>query len=155
MTNENRKQFFYWLGVLVLPFFWSWFTLARGRTRWARVIAFGWMLLLGSWLFVHREPFGEQLALIQITLPMVIIWITIGLWVWLAVRIMPKPATFIEWIVPLVMLEELLGAINAPNGFSKMIGHPMPWVLWILPLLPAALHLLVEPVANWLRRISR
>ena len=149
MTSKKRQQFFYWLGVLVLPFFWSWFTLAQGRTRQARVIAFGWMLLLGSWLIVHRDLVGEQLALIQITLPAVIGWSTIGLWVWLAFRIVPKPATFIEWIVPLYILTQLFDV--ASNAFCGMIGHPIPLILWCFPLLPVALHLLVEPVAHWLR----
>jgi hypothetical protein len=44
--EEPRQRLFFWLGVFVLPVFWSWFTLGRTYTRSQRVVAFTWLALL-------------------------------------------------------------------------------------------------------------
>jgi len=56
MPIKNRRtQFFFWLGVFVLPLFWSWFTLALTFTRRERAIAFLWMSVFVVWLVHERN----------------------------------------------------------------------------------------------------
>ncbi len=50
IKEDERRQFFFWLGVFVLPLFWSWFTLSRKHTRRERVAAFLWLAVFGIWL---------------------------------------------------------------------------------------------------------
>ena len=45
--NDSRKvSIMLGLGIFFLPYIFSWFTLRQGHTTLARVISFGWMILL-------------------------------------------------------------------------------------------------------------
>lgn len=49
-TEKRRVGFILGFGILVMPFIFSWFTLRKGHTKVARLVAFSWLvfLLIGS-----------------------------------------------------------------------------------------------------------
>ena len=50
--RDSRGRDFFWLGVFVLPLFWSWFTLSSKFTRRERVAALLWMGVFAGVLLI-------------------------------------------------------------------------------------------------------
>lgn len=49
LTKEKRNilvTILIWIGILAFPFLFAWFTLQRKYTKFERVLAFGWLLLV-------------------------------------------------------------------------------------------------------------
>ncbi len=101
--KDQRKQFFFWLGVFVLPLFWSWFTLAKAFTRRERLIAFLWMPVFVVWLLHQRSAVAGELQTVSITYPAVLGWLTVALVVWLFFRI-----RFVPTIIEIIVLIDVL-----------------------------------------------
>ncbi|WP_300931710.1 hypothetical protein [Prosthecobacter sp.] len=81
--NDHRRQFFFWLGVFVLPLFWSWFTLSKKFARRERFVAFLWLAVFGIWLLHQRSALADQLETLSIVYPAILGWVTVALYVWL------------------------------------------------------------------------
>ena len=141
MTNR-RKQTFFWLGVFVLPLFWSWFTLTKAFTGRQRFVAFFWMAISVIWLIHQRSSVVDGWQLVSITYPAILGWLTISLFVWLIFRIGFFPVTIIEIIV----LIDALAVLHPSILFVDRIGQPFNWQWLIPPLAIALAHLAVEPL---------
>lgn len=85
--SDQRRRLFFWLGVAVLPVFWSWFTLGRRFSRWQRKLAFGWMGLYLVLLACAHEWFvsrGGLLAADPHGVPVAFMWwMVLGVTCWL------------------------------------------------------------------------
>jgi len=146
--KDQRKQFFFWLGVFVLPLFWSWFTLAKAFTRRERLIAFLWMAVFVVWLLHQRSAVAGGFQTVSITYPAVLGWLTIALFVWLLFRI-----RFIPTIIEIIVLIDLLAVFHPSTVFADRTGQPFDWQWLLPPIIVALAHLTVEPLER--RRISR
>lgn len=139
--KDHRRQFFFWLGVFVLPLFWSWFTLSKKYTRRERVVAFLWLAVFGIWLLHQRSALVDQFETVSVVYPVILGWVTVALFVWLFFRGGCFPVTIIEVIV----LMDLLAVIHPSILFVDLVGKPFEWV-WLLPAgIAIFMHLTLEP----------
>lgn len=139
--KDQRKQLFFWLGVFVLPLFWSWFTLAKAFTRRERLIAFLWMAVFFAWLLHQRSSVAAELQTVSVTYPAVLGWLTVALVVWLLFRI-----RFVPTIIEIIVLIDVLAVFHPSTMFADRIDQPFDWQ-WLLPPVVVALaHLAVDPL---------
>ncbi len=143
IKKDERREFFFWLGVFVLPLFWSWFTLSRKHTRRERVAAFLWLAVFGVWLLHERSALAERFETLAFVYPAVLGWVTVALYVWLFFRSgFPTNITFIEVIV----LVDVLGVIQPSIFFVDRVGQPFKWE-WLLPAgIAVVAHLVHDPL---------
>ena len=147
--KDRRTQCFFWLGVFVLPVFWSWFTLGKAFSRRERLIAFLWLAVFGGWLLHQRDAVVGQLQTASVTYPAVLGWLTVALGVWLFFRI-----RFVPTIIELIILIDVLAIVRPSMLFADRMAQPFDW-RWLLPPVIAALaHLAVEPIRRWRTRRS-
>ncbi len=146
---EPRERLFFWLGVFVLPVFWSWFTLGRAFTRSQRVIAFTWLALTLGWMIWEWQSLATHWTLLTIGYPIVIGWLTFSLLAWLCYRLGMRPPSLFEVLLLVFVFGPHLTHLMAP--FYVAIGQPFT-VSWLLPpFILALLHLMLEPVNRWAR----
>lgn len=144
--QEPRERFFFWLGVFVLPVFWSWFTLGRAFTRRERVVAFAWLAVSACWVGFQWQALEEHWTLLTIGYPIVIGWVTFSLLAWLGYRLGMRPSTLIEVVFWVCVGPYFL---HLMDPFYLAVGKPFT-VFWLLPpLILALLHLMLEPVNRW------
>lgn len=141
--KDHRRQFFFWLGVFVLPIFWSWFTLSRKFSLRERWVAFLWMAVFAGWLVHQRSMMAERFEMVSVVYPVILGWVTVALYVWLFFRSgFPTHITFIE----LIVLVDVLGVIHPSILFVDLVGRPFEWK-WLLPALIAVVaHLVLVPL---------
>lgn len=140
--QTSRGRFFFWLGVFVLPLFWSWFTLSRKFAMRERLVAFLWVAVFVAWLLHQRSALAERFETVLIVYPAILGWVTVALYVWLFFRGGCFPVTLIECLV----LVDILGCIQPPTLFVSLVGKPFEWG-WLLPAGIALLaHLTLEPL---------
>lgn len=148
-AQEPRERRFFWLGVFVLPVFWSWFTLGRAFTRSDRVVAFSWLALTACWADWQRQSLAAHWTLLSIGYPIVIGWVTLSLLAWLCYRLGLRPSTLIEIVFLVCVIGPYLMHLMDP--FYVAVGQPFT-ASWLLPpLILALLHLMLEPVNRWAR----
>ncbi len=138
--RDERTKFFFWLGVLALPVFWSWFTLARSFSRRERFAAFAWLaitlgLLAADWAAV--QEFG---ALVVYGYTIFFGLLTMGLWLWLVFRIGYRPT-----LIEVLGLFLIFGGTHPSLLLQANVGHPFSWGWMLPPLILSILHLLVDP----------
>lgn len=139
--KTSRGRFFFWLGVFVLPLFWSWFTLSRKFTRRERIVAFLWLAVFGMWLLQQRNALADQFETLSFVYPAILGWMTVALYVWLFFRT-GFSVTFIEIIV----LVDVVEVIQPSILFVDFVGQPFKWA-WLLPAgIAILLHLTLEPL---------
>lgn len=143
IKEDERRQFFFWLGVFVRPLFWSWFTLSRKHTPRERIVAFLWLAVFGVWLLQQRSSLAERFETLAFVYPAVLGWVTVALYVWLFFRVgFPTNITFIEVIV----LVDVLALIHPSIFFVDRVGKPFDWE-WLLPAgIAVVAHLVLEPL---------
>jgi len=141
--KDQRTKFFFWMGVLALPVFWSWFTLRRSFSRWERFAAFAWLAITVGLLAADWSAAQEFGSLVAYGYTIVLGLLTMALWGWLAYRIHIR----ITWIEALLLFFILGGApLNTLLfSFEKSVDLPFSWAWVIAPLIPAVLHLLLDP----------
>lgn len=136
-----RGRDFFWLGVFVLPLFWSWFTLSRKFARRERVAAFLWMAVFAGVLLLQRRALAEQFETLSVVYPVVLGWVTVALYVWLIFR-----SGFSVTPIEIIVLVDVLGVIQPSILFVDLVGKPFEWK-WLLPALIAVVaHLVHEPL---------
>jgi len=140
--KDRRTQFFFWLGVFILPVFWSWFTLRKGFARRERAVAFLWMTAFLAWVFAHWSAAVRHWDEIAIVYPAILGWLTIALAVWLPFRIGLRPVSIIE----LIVLVDIIAMLHPDTFFVGRYHQPFHWLWAAAPLAVALLHLAVKPL---------
>lgn len=139
--RDSRGRDFFWLGVFVLPLFWSWFTLSSKFTRRERVAALLWMGVFAGVLLIQLSALEERFETLSMVYPVILGWVTVALYVWLFFRC-GFPTTLIEIIV----LVDVLSLVHPSILFVDRVGKPFEWE-WLLPALIAMVaHLVLEPL---------
>lgn len=139
--KNRRTQFFFGLGVIVLPVFWSWFTLARGFSNRERFAAFAGMAVTLGFLAANWPALEEFGSLVAYGYTIVLESLTLALWAWLVYRIGVR-ITLIEGF----MLFFVFGNPRLFFDLQHDVGRPFSWLWFVPPLIPAILHLLVDPI---------
>jgi hypothetical protein len=96
-------------------------------------------LLAANWPALQR--FG---LLVAFGYPIVLELLTIALWVWLAFRTGVRITWFEGLILFLVLGDHLLFFLL--QHIQHNVGQPFSWAWLVPPLIPAILHLLVDPI---------
>ncbi|WP_395747652.1 hypothetical protein [Prosthecobacter sp.] len=143
--KDHRRRFFFWLGVFVLPLFWSWFTLSRKFTWRERGTAFLWLAVFVAWLLHQRAAAMDRFESVAFAYPVILGWVTVALCVWLLFRA-GFPATIIEILV----LVDVLAVAHPSILFVDRLGKPFEWSWVLVPLAAALGHMIPE----W-RRLCR
>jgi hypothetical protein len=154
MHANFRRDFFFWLGVVILPAFWSWFTLGGKHSKVARMLALGWLVLFAAIVFRTWPEMAGHYQFAVANLQFVSIAISGALFGWLAMRI-----AFRLGCPPVV--DVILFCFLAPAIFPLVssMGHRMLERICSQPLgqehmlailVPALLHLSLEPVQKGL-----
>jgi hypothetical protein len=149
--RDTRERTFFWLGVFVLPVFWSWFTLRRGFGIRHRVAAFSWLLVTIGLIFCGRESLLERWSLVTVGYPLVIAWLTIGLAAWFCFRVGLFPLTILEVFFLFIVFAPT--ALHLMNPIYRAIGSPFEWAWLLPPVIFAVLHLCVDPTERLFRRL--
>lgn len=145
----RRGRFFFWVGLVILPIFWVWwmrppyFSDAQRRAGWC------WTWIHLKLLMLFHQPLGERALSALYGWEWVLGWITFVLWLWLALRLFRLDQLFCGYLI--------LGEVVVPmlHLYVPSLRH-MPQalltalaLLFFTPVLPAALHLLVQPARRW------
>lgn len=147
--QTRRGRFFFWIGLIILPVFWVWwmrrpyFSDAQRRAGWC------WTWIHLKLLLYFHVPLGERAVSALYGWQTVLGWITLALWLWLGLRLFRLDQLIFGFF--------LLGEVVAPmlQLYLPFLRHmPLALVealalLCFTPVLPAALHLLVEPARRW------
>lgn len=140
-VRDSRGRDYFWLGVFVLPLFWSWFTLSRKFTGRERVAAFLWMAVFAAGLVHQRGALMERFDTLSVVYPVVLGWVTVALYVWLIFR-----SGFSVTPIEIIVLVDVLGVLHPSILFVDLVGRPFEWE-WLLPaLLAVVAHLVLEPL---------
>jgi hypothetical protein len=150
--RRTRARLFFWLGLLILPIFWIWWMHKRSFSRTERLIGWTWTsAYTATAAFFHQELAEYITSYLSIGHPVVAMWITIGLGVWLMGRNRAFSATLFEiFFLFLVLGASLMRAMHDILMSSVQMGSPFH--IWILPIIPAIIHLLITPDWGGLRR---
>jgi len=154
--KDFRAKFFFWLGVLVLPIFWAWFTLSKVFTNGERRLAFGWLVIYGAAAAWKWQGLAVYLELLPIGYPLVIFWLTAALYGWLFIRIGWRFGEFSSvdaWVgllIAAIMPLDRLDQLQAPMRGLIMKGALFSCTCLLLPLIAVALHWLLNPAWKFL-----
>ncbi len=150
--KDRRRQFFFWLGVFVLPLFWSWFTLAKGFTWRERLVAFLWLGVFVAWLLQQRSALVERFEMVSFVYPAILGWVTVALFVWLFFRIAHFfSVTFL--VIVFILAVVFFGGIHRSTFFVDRLETPFQRGWLLLPGLAVLAHLALEPLG--LCRLSK
>jgi hypothetical protein len=143
--RDTRERTFFWLGVLVLPIFWSWFTLDPRFNRAQRLLAFSWLTVTVVMAYACRGVLSEHLAFAVLGYPVIAGYLTVALTGWLLYRA--------GALTSVTLFEVLfLGVIFGPylryfmDPYVHVVGHPNAIYTWVLPLILSVAHLLLDPL---------
>jgi hypothetical protein len=150
--RRTRARLFFWLGLLILPIFWVWWMNKRWFTRTERIFGCTWTAAYTSTaVHFHKELADYITTYLSFGHPVVAVWITIGLGVWLTGRNRAFSATLFDiFFLILVLGAPLMRAMHEMLVSSVQLGAPFH--IWILPTIPAIIHLLITPDWGGLRR---
>ncbi|WP_050030274.1 hypothetical protein [Verrucomicrobium sp. BvORR034] len=135
-----RGKIFFWLGIVVLPVFWIFWMNSRQFARhqiraaqiWTGIYAAALIGIPAAYDRVHAFLWAFSQISFQVGLV---------LWVWLFLRTM-SIGTFVLFFLVSIDIIAIMSSLIVP-WLAKLAPHPSSLVFI---LLPAAMHLLVEPV---------
>lgn len=136
MHANFRRDFFFWLGVVILPVFWAWFTLGKRFPRWQRYLAFTWMVAALAVVAATWSRMQERYEILAHNVPVIALCVTWGLSVWLFLRLAEVPLPFQLWALAI--------ASSSPfviSWMDRLAVQPFAWSGVILPFVPGLLHL--------------
>lgn len=144
-----RGKFFFWLGVVVFPLFWVLWMSPRqftsrqmdGSRIWA--VVYGLALLL-------VPAFNDRLHTFLWSFSQISFQVGLVLWIWLFLRTMPF-WTFVVFFLVSIDIIAITSSLMLP-WVMKQAPHP---AAMIFILIPAVMHLLVEPVRGSTRQTAR
>ena len=99
---------------------------------------------------LHRELANYVTTYLSVGHPIVAMWIAIGLGGWLFFRLHERPTILEMFFLMMVLAPSLSQAVHVFLMALVQRGSPL-WI-WILPTIPALLHLLITPDWGGLRR---
>ncbi len=120
--QTSRGRFFFWLGVFVLPLFWSWFTLSKKFAWRERVVAFLWLAVFVAWLVQQRSALVERFELVPFVYPAILGRVGVALFVWLFFRISHFFSVTFKAIV-FVLAVAFFGGIHRSAFFCGSPGN--------------------------------
>lgn len=151
--RDRRSAAFFWLGVGVFPVFWSWFTMGKQFPKWQRNLALGWMLVVCTAFVVTWPQMAGRYYLPPFKLPSITGTLTVALWVWLALRLFSLGQLLMLFIVSIDIIA-IVASLCVP-AYHRLSAAGFSPVMALLPLIPALLHLAVEPGRRLLEKIEK
>ena len=148
--RDTRERTFFWLGVFMLPMFWSWFTIRQEFTSRQRVAAFSWLAVTIALAVTRWEQLTQHWSFITVGYPLIIAWLTFGLAGWFCYRVGMFPRTLFEIVFLFLFFAPT--AHYLLNPFYRAIGTPFNFRWLVPPLIFAILHLCVDPSKRLYRR---
>ncbi len=144
-----RGRVFFWIGLVILPVFWVWWMRPAYFSR--RQRAAGWMwtgcYLVG--LIVGRQFLSERLDALAFSYSSVAVQVGMVLWLWWALRVFSVGQIIVVWLVSVDVIA-ILASLWIPT-MSR--AGPLPGLVIFL-LVPAVLHLMLEPYLRWRRELT-
>ena len=145
-----RGRIFFWIGLVILPVFWIWWMrpphFSLRQIRYARL----WTLVFFALAILawHREPsFRDRIAIAGANYGYLSFQVGLALWVWLLFRTLKVADIILLFIVSMDAIA-MLASLSGPM-FQKFGSHPSSLAFVVLP---ALIHLLVEPAKSKLKR---
>ncbi|WP_395748249.1 hypothetical protein [Prosthecobacter sp.] len=150
--QTRRGRTFFWIGLGVFPVFWVWWMNARQFTseqmRAARVwtglyvvaVVVAWWMVPEFRMRVNHLPWNYSFIAYEVG-----VW----LWIWLLFRIVKLPANVMGFVIWLDIISMFFHSFRPV--LNLLPQHPLA-LLWIL--IPATVHLLVEPVRLYEARLK-
>lgn len=153
MHANFRRNVFFWLGVVILPVFWSWFTLSRKHSRLDRCVAFGWMAVVLSVLVLTWPEVAERYHLVLANLQFISLAVGGGLLVWLILRGIHRNGCppFIDAVVFCWMIA-LFSGTPYQRTLQQLCEQPLGFVHAMVILVPALFHFTLGPVQKGLEK---
>jgi hypothetical protein len=142
--RDRRSAAFFWLGVGILPVFWSWFTMGRQFQKWQRHLALGWLLVVLGMVVSHWAPVEARLEMLALTFPIIPLCVTCGLFAWLFLRIAEMPLPF-----QVLVFGVLSHSYLVISTLDRLAIQPFAWAFAFLPIVPAFLHLALRRERLW------
>ncbi|RBP46152.1 hypothetical protein DES53_102538 [Roseimicrobium gellanilyticum] len=148
MHANFRRDFFFWLGVLILPVFWSWFTLGPKHSKLSRGLAFGW---LAGFTVVVVLTWPEMVGHYQFALAnlqFISIAVGGGLFAWLVLRHIYHTGcpSFIDIVVFCWVVAVFTGSPASEQALENFCQQPLGFAHAMAILVPALLHFTLAPV---------
>ncbi len=147
--QTSRGRFFFWIGLIILPVFWVWWMRAEYFSRTQRRAGWMWTVCYLGTLILCKDLVGERLQALIFSYSTVSLQLGAVLWLWLLFRVFSFKQLVFLYLVSVDVIA-MLASLWVP-ALSRM--EPSP-TCWIFPLIPAVLHLLVEPVHRWRKKID-
>jgi len=148
--HTRRGRFFFWVGLVILPIFWVWWMRPPYFIDTQRRAGWCWTWIhLNLLLMLFHQPLGERALSALYGWEWVLGWITLVLWLWLALRLFRLDHLF---FIYLMMGEVVAPMLHLYLPFLRHMPQALITILALLfftPVLPAALHLLVVPAREW------
>ncbi|WP_038165420.1 hypothetical protein [Verrucomicrobium sp. BvORR106] len=147
-----RGKIFFWLGIVVFPVFWVWWMNRRQFAKhqihtaqvWAVVYA---LAVLAAWVMIPDA--NDRLCATAWWFSRITFNVGVVLWIWLVIRVIP----FYQIVVCAIVLVDVIAILSSQASPWMAKLPPDPWSLLYI-LIPATLHLLVEPVQCLLGRFE-
>jgi hypothetical protein len=134
ISARRRERFFFGVGLVILPPFWSWWTLQRGFTDRQRLAAFAWSTIYLIALLTTWDRMQDRYVAAAIHYPFICLWLSICLFAWLNFRMGGT-------VVDLLMIVCVFG----PYVRYIVLESPPAWctLAWLGVL--CLLHLALDP----------
>lgn len=147
--QTRRGRFFFWLGLIILPVFWVWWMKPAYFSKAQRRAAWVWTGCYIMAMILFREALGRHAGALLFGYPVVAVRLGVALWLWLLFRVVTVLEAFMVYI--------LGGEVFV--AYAQVVIPAWRWLeaspaIFIFALVPAALHLAVEPVRRWRREIE-
>lgn len=136
----KRETAFFWMGMLIIPVFWVWWTLHPRFKRWERALAIKWTAVWITFMWIRLDQLPDYFDAAAMALPGLCTLLTLCLWALFVFRLL-------GFLVPLLMVS----AVGVPlNQTIHMVEHhPIIALVWLV--LAIASNLLL----NSARRLVR
>lgn len=135
-----RGKIFFWLGIVVFPVFWVFWMNPRQFTRRQIRAAQIWTVIYAAALIGIPAAY-DRIQTFLWAFSQISFQVGLVLWVWLFLRTMSY-WTFVMFFLVSIDIIAIMSSLIVP-WLAKLPPHPSS-LMFIL--LPAAFHLLVEPV---------
>jgi hypothetical protein len=148
MHHNFRRDFFFWLGVVILPAFWSWFTLGRRHSKAERGLAFGWLVLFAAIIFLTWPEMAAHCQFALANLQFICLAVGGALGVWLVLRGIYRTGcpSFIDMVIFCWMIAILSGSPGTEQELEKLCLQPLGLIHAMAILVPASLHFTLDLV---------
>lgn len=136
----KREMAFFWVGMLIIPVFWVWWTLHPRFKAWERALAIKWTAVWITIMWVRLDQLPDYFDAAAVALPNLCTMLALYLW-----------ALFIFRHLGFSALLLLVLSAGAPlSQITRMLEqHPIMALMWFV--LAVACNLLLNPTRRLLR----